>query len=188
MRTQKFPFKWLTSWLAWSLAALLIAAVIFIWLSHRTQVIEAHSTLQNGMKMNVRLTSQLPWGWVLPNRLIAMDVSINGKNVPVAMEAYYGLQPLDLSRRVIIAETGGFPEIVAWGASKSSLADVHWRFLNYSFSELDVFRNHREDISYYSSPPLPLGQIRVAQYDASVPVIIIGKDSIKKISTKDLTK
>ncbi len=172
----------------WSVAILLIASIVYVSLPHRTQTIQAHSTLQNGMKMEAHFTVQSPWGWAVPDRLITMDVSINGKDVPIAREAYYGLRPFDLKRRPIIAETKGFPEIVMWGVPKGSLGEVHWHFLNYSFSELNVMKDRHENISYFSTPPPPLGQMQLAQYNAPVPVTIIGKESIKKISSKDLTK
>jgi len=195
--------KWRKGWPSFGLVALFVAIGIFIRLPHRTQTLEAHATLQSGMKMNVRFTLQSPHGWASPTRAVGLDVSINGNHVPVAKEAYYGLQPFDPSRKPLIAETKGFPEIIMRGDPKASFTEVRWHFLNYSFSELEMVRGSHEDVRFYGGPvpqlaqaniakepygeqPLWLTPVKIVQYDFHRPVIAIGEESIKKASIKDL--
>jgi hypothetical protein len=186
MKTEKSPSKWLQRVLS---GLLLLAVGVFIWLPHRTQLIEAHSTLQVGKKMDVRLTLQSVWGWATPSRLIDLSVRIDGKNASVPRTAYFDLKPLDASKSPKIIEQTGFPEIVMPGQPGSSLTAIYWRFQNYSFSELGVLRKDRqEEVSYYAmAQPLP-EPVRFAQNDAPNPIVIISKDSIKTVPLKERKK
>ncbi len=153
-------------------------------LPQRTQDVQAQTILQNGVVMAVRFKLQSPWPWSVPSRVVKMEVTINGENVPVAREAYYGLNPLDLNRKAIIAEANGFPEIVAWGAPKSSLSEVRWRFLNYSFSERDMIQNRQRIASYYVEPfPAPQQKL-LALSNSLTSRITVPEESVKMIPTK----
>jgi hypothetical protein len=153
MNTQKIPSVWLTSKLVWSVGALLIAAGIFIWLPHRTRVIEAHSMLQTGKSMDAEMTLQSSWGWTLPDRVVGLRVELDKKQLPMPREAYYGIGPVDINRTPIIGEHLGFPEITLYGRPKSDFDLVKWLFLNNSYSERHLMKGHQTSITYHSEPP-----------------------------------
>jgi hypothetical protein len=143
------------SLVAWPLTILiaLFAAAAFVRFPHRYRLIEASTTLQSGLKMDVRLQLRSAWGWSTPDHLNDLEVSFGGNDVLVPKEAFDGLPPLDWSQKPVIVEAKGFPEIILKGQKGTSLAEVRWRFLNYSFSERDLVQDiDHIDVTYYAGP------------------------------------
>ncbi len=160
------------SWPMLSVAVLLVAAGIYIWLPHRTQVIESHSVLQSGLKMDASITLESPWGWTAPSRIADMNVRINGKDVPVNKRAFHGLGPFSSGTNPIIGEKGGFPEIVLHGSPGNPLTEADWYFQNYSFSELRIVRNHLEEATYYADPhPVILASTAISISQSGIPLV-----------------
>jgi len=143
--------------LPWLIAAvlLLVAIGIFVRVPHRTKITESHITLQGGKKMDVRFTLQSPWGWTLPDRIVKMVIAVAGHNVDVEKTAYFGLEPIDPTKPPIITERGGFPDIAVSGQPGSSLKEVHWHFLNFTFFERRLVRAGRDEFASFSIIPPP---------------------------------
>jgi len=162
----------------WFLVGFILLAAfvgVFLWLRHPTKIIEAHTTLQGGKKVDVRLVLEAPWRWTMPERLVKLDVRFDGQDAPVARDAYYGL-PIDAGKGLAVFEHAGFPEVIAWGRHGSSITEIRWRFLNYSFSERRILKNKKWEVMHYAGP-LPKMEVRkiapseAASAESSNPVI-----------------
>ena len=134
-------------------ALVLIGAIIFVLMPHRSKNLHVASQLQTGQRMEVEMILQSSWGWNSPDRVAELRVTLAGREIPVKKEAYFGLGPIDTVRGPAIAETNGFPEILAWGAKGHSLNVVHWKFSNYYFSEREIVRNRQLEDTHYLAPP-----------------------------------
>jgi hypothetical protein len=152
MKTEQHPSGSTNWWPLYCLGLLLVGVAIYVLLPHRTQTIESHSILQNGIKMDAHFTLQSPWGWAPPSRIVEMSVTIDGKDVSIAESGYQGVSPINPAIQPVIAERRGFPMIILRGMAKDPLSEADWYFQNYTFSERRIVRDHREQVSYYADP------------------------------------
>jgi len=129
----------------------------FIYIFHRSTVLESHGTLQGGRKMDVRLTLQSTWRWQVPDRLADLHVAIGGVDRPVNHSALTGLDAVDNRRPPLIVESRGFPEILIFGPPGRDLEMVCFRFQNNAFSERRITHHHETETAYFASPlPTPI--------------------------------
>ena len=108
----------------WFLMGLFLLAAfvgVFLWLRHPTKIIETHTTLQGGKKVDLRLVLQAPWRWIIPNHVVKMALEIDGRSVEMEKGSYYGLAPIDSTKAPAITVRGGFPDIAIFGHSGGSL-------------------------------------------------------------------
>jgi hypothetical protein len=174
-------------WPLITIGALLIAALSsVIWLPPKIKQFTVFSTLQNKQAMQVSVRLKAAWPWSAPDRLIDFKVSIDGKEAHVPKEFFTNITPLDVTKKLLVSEWKGYPEIIMWGQTGSSLNEVHWWFLNDSFSELRIEQNRKWENTYHAEPadvpeiikPLPPGSKVIAP--ASNPVPATAKDATPK--------
>jgi hypothetical protein len=135
------------------LLLLMGVAALFIWpVQKRTYTV--YATLQTQEKIEVHASMQSRWPWAAPDRLTEFRVLINGKLANVPNEFFKSILPLDFTRKLMLSDWRGYPEILMWGKKGSSLQEVHWRFMNDSFSELRI-KQGQDWKSKYHSEPLP---------------------------------
>lgn len=105
--------------------------------------------------MSAQLKVESTWGWTVPSRLVDMRIQIGQRDLPIDKKAYYGLEPVDIDKKPIITEHRGFPDLALWGRPNSELKQIHWRFLNFSLSELRIQRGGQVETAYFAEPPPP---------------------------------
>lgn len=162
-----------------------VAAVIVV--PHRFSTTKAQITLQTGYKMQVQVSLRSPWGWAAPTHLASMHVFLDGREIPLPAKALAGLQPLDPERRPVIAEREGFPEVIVFGLRGSSLAEVSWRFLNFSLSEKDVIRRNNLEKVYFAPSSFACKQVALSAFSGSR-MIAMAPAKLKNSSARDFSK
>jgi hypothetical protein len=187
MKTEKCNSTSHWSWRAVGLAVFVICLGIYIWLPHRAYHLEAKTTLQGGQQMSVQFKVQSTWGWTAPSRLVDMKVQINQRDLPIEKKAYYGLGPIDTNKKPIITTHRGFPDLALWGRPESGLGQIHWRFLNFSFSEVRIQRNDHTEVAYFAEPlPPPVARSLLPQKPR--PPIYLSTNKIFPISPEEIAK
>lgn len=146
-------FLWVASFFAVVLA--LSALALFIRGAQTTKLIESHVTLQGGKKMDVRLLLQSSWRSSIPNRVVKMTIAFDSRDVDVEKAAFFGLEPIDSTKSPIITERDGFPDITVSGQPGSSLQEVHWHFVNFTFFERRIVRAGSDEFAFFSVVPPP---------------------------------
>jgi hypothetical protein len=162
-----------------------VAAVIVV--PHRFSTKVAQVTLQTGMKMEVQISLRSQWGWAVPTRLTGLRVLLDGMEIPIPAKAIESLQSLDPALKPVISERAGFPEVAVWGSRGSSMAEVRWRFLNYSLSERDVLKKDDLIRTYFTSSSLDYKQVALPALSSSR-LIAMQPEKVKKSSLRDLSK
>jgi hypothetical protein len=142
-------------WVFSGILALVAGLGLYCLAPHYRSILAADTTLQGGQKMSVKFTVQSPYGWQAPTKLVGMEVKIDQRVLWLDEKGYYGLDPINVNIKPVITERRGFPEITLQGSAGSDLKVIHWRFLNFSFSELSVQRAGEPQVSYFAEPPLP---------------------------------
>lgn len=137
--------------------------------------------------MSAQFKVQSAWGWTKPSRLVDMKVQIDQRNLPIEKRAYSRLAPIDIGQKPTIAERGGFPDLALFGLPKSSLGQIHWRFLNFSFSELRVQRGGQVKVSYFAEPPAP-STVRPLPIQPPAVAVYMSTNEMRPISMGEIKK
>ena len=158
MKTQLSFFSRIKPWQTWGLAVLALLCVGTA-LFHRTRNLESRTTLQSGKKMGVKFILQSAWWWTEPDRLTKMEVTLDGKKLPLSRSAIGVPIPVKPDQPPIIVEKGGFPEVIALGKEGAAVKQANWSFLNYGLSAREVITGQgKEAVSF----PLDRSSLRTA--------------------------